>query len=487
MYSKSVRTRFAPSPTGYMHVGNLRTALYEYLIAKSSNGAFIIRIEDTDQQRQVEGAVELIFSTLRKVGLHHDEGPDIGGLYGPYVQSQRLDLYPGFARRLVDSGHAYRCFCDKDRLDQLHQEAESENYAASGYDRHCRDLSSGEIDEQLASGKSYVIRQKMPLDGTTSFTDAVFGKITVDNSELEDQVLLKSDGFPTYNFANVIDDHAMNITHVVRGSEYLSSTPKYNLLYDAFGWEKPEYVHLPLIVGEDGRKLSKRHGAVSFSDLVEQGFLPEAIINYLALLGWCPKDNRELYTLEQLCDAFSVDRISKSPSVFDYQKLEWFNGEYIRSMTTDEFLSICEPWLQQVFGTLPPAASLLAEMLQPRVTRLSNIPGMISFLAAHQQADIELYTNKKSKSTLDSTKKVLPAVIEKLSTLTQWDRDRIHEALISLAKDMEMKNGQVMWPVRIAVSGQSVTPGGAIEILLLLGQDESVSRLRKVYDFLSDR
>ena len=487
MHPKSVRTRFAPSPTGYMHVGNLRTALYEYLIARSSDGQFIVRIEDTDQQRQTEGAEELIFTTLEKVGLAHDEGPDVGGPYGPYVQSQRLDLYPGFAHKLIDSGHAYRCFCDKNRLESLRHDAASEEYAASGYDRKCRNLSCHAVDELLASGKPYVIRQKMPLEGTTSFEDAVFGRITVDNSELEDQILLKTDGFPTYNFANVVDDHAMRITHVVRGSEYLSSTPKYNLLYDAFGWEKPEYVHLPLIIGEDGRKLSKRHGAVSFSNLVEQGYLPEAIINYLALLGWCPKENRELYSLEELCEAFSVDRISKSPSVFDYQKLEWFNGEYIRKMAASEFLTYCEPWLAQVFGTIPPAAALLAELLQPRVTRLSDIPDMIRFLAVHQQADVSLYTNKKSKSTLDSTIKVLPAVIEKLSGLSQWDRESIHEALISLAQELEMKNGQVMWPARIAVSGQSVTPGGAIEILLLLGKDESVSRLNKVYAFLSDQ
>lgn len=478
-----IRTRFAPSPTGMMHVGNLRTALYEYLIARSGQGQFIVRIEDTDQQRQVEGAVDLIFSTLKQVGLDHDEGPDKGGDFGPYVQSQRLNLYPDYAQQLIAAGHAYRCFCNKDRLESLRQQ--EVGTFSGGYDRHCRDLDEKQIAAYLAENKPYVIRQKMPLAGKTTFIDSVFGEISVDNSELEDQVLLKSDGFPTYNFANVIDDHLMEITHVVRGSEYLSSTPKYNLLYDAFSWEKPVYVHLPLIVGEDGRKLSKRHGAVSFADLVQQGYLPEAIINYLALLGWCPQENRELYTLTELCTAFSVERISKSPSVFDYDKLAWFNGEYIRRLSPERFLSLCEPWFADVFNTVPPAAALLAELLQPRVTRLTEIPEMIQFLAEHHLPDLDLYINKKSKSSLETARVALNAAYDQLTQVHQWDREAIHDAMIQLAGTLRMKNGQVMWPVRIAVSGQAVTPGGAIEMLLLLGREESLRRLEAAAKILS--
>ena len=335
-----VRTRYAPSPTGFMHVGNLRTALYEYLIAKSQGGKFILRIEDTDQERLVDGAVEVIYRTLDMVGLKHDEGPDVGGEYGPYVQSQRKDMYKPYAEQLVKEGKAYYCFCTKERLDALHQE----QGVGGGYDRHCRDLPQEEVDRLLAQGVPYVIRQKMPLEGSTTFQDAVYGEITVENKELEDQILLKADGYPTYNFANVIDDHSMHITHVVRGCEYLSSAPKYNLLYEAFGWEVPTYVHLPLIMGknEDGcvSKLSKRHGATSFEDLMADGYLPEAVTNYIALLGWCPKDNQEMFTLEGLAESFSIDGISKSPAVFDYDKLTWFNGEYIRGKSPEEFLQL---------------------------------------------------------------------------------------------------------------------------------------------------
>lgn len=480
-----VRTRFAPSPTGFMHVGNLRTALYEYLIARSAGGRFVLRIEDTDQKRQVEGALQRIFQTLADVGLQHDEGPDIGGPYAPYVQSERLSLYPEYAQQLIDSGHAYRCFCSQERLEDLRREQEAAGHNGGGYDRRCRDLPQADIQTHLAAGDPYVIRQKMPLAGQTTFSDAVFGQITVDNRELEDQVLLKSDGYPTYNFANVIDDHTMAITHVVRGSEYLSSTPKYNLLYEAFGWDPPVYVHLPLIVGEDGRKLSKRHGAVSFSDLTAEGYLPEAIINYIALLGWSPPDNRELFTLDELSTHFSVNRISKSPSVFDYQKLAWFNGEYIRQMDPDAFLRHCEPWFSQVCGPLPPEpAQLLAQLLQPRVSRLSDIPDMIQFLGEAAPIAPDLYINKKSKSTLETARQILPLALARLEALDQWTKDDLHALLTDMASEMEVKNGQVMWPVRIAIARQAVTPGGAIEILLLLGQDESLKRLRAVCHFL---
>ncbi|NLW11725.1 MAG: glutamate--tRNA ligase [Clostridiaceae bacterium] len=475
--SGTVRTRFAPSPTGFMHVGNLRTALYEYLIAKAAGGSFVLRIEDTDQGRLVEGAVDIIYKTLREVGMNHDEGPDIGGPYAPYVQSERLSMYRPFAEELVEKGHAYYCFCTKERLDSLKEQA-GEGSFTGGYDRHCRHLTQTEIDEKLAAGLPYVIRQKMPLDGATTFEDAVYGSITVENSELEDQVLLKSDGYPTYNFANVVDDHAMGITHVVRGSEYLSSTPKYNLLYQAFGWEVPTYVHLPLINGMDGKKLSKRHGSTSFEGLIAEGYLPEAIINYIAMLGWCPvNDNREIFTLTELEQVFSIEGISKSPAVFDYDKLTWFNAEYIRAMSREDFIALIKPQLEQIFGQIPQELELLADILQPRVTKLVQLPDMIGFLAARQDYELDLFSNKKSKSSPELAADVLPQALDALKSLTSWDRDSIHDCLIGLAQKLEMKNGQVMWPVRIAASGQAVTPGGAIEVLVILGRDEAIARL----------
>lgn len=472
-----VRTRFAPSPTGFMHVGNLRTALYEYLIAKASGGSFVLRIEDTDQGRLVDGAVDIIYKTLREVGMRHDEGPDIGGPYAPYVQSERLSMYRPYAEELVSKGQAYYCFCTRERLDSLKENAKPGTFSG-GYDRHCRDLSEEEIKQNLAAGLPYVIRQKMPLTGSTTFADAVYGNITVENSELEDQVLLKSDGYPTYNFANVIDDHAMSITHVVRGSEYLSSTPKYNLLYDAFGWAVPTYVHLPLINGMDGKKLSKRHGSTSFEGLVNDGYLPQAIINYIALLGWCPvNDNREIFSLNELEQVFSIEGISKSPAVFDYDKLTWFNAEYIRAMERKDFIDLIKPQLEAVFGELPQEVEMLAEILQPRVTKLTEVPEMVGFLATRQEYDVELFRNKKSKSTPETSAELLPQAYEELAALTVWDRDSIHDCLISLATRLEVKNGQVMWPVRIAVSGQTVTPGGAIEILTILGREEALARI----------
>lgn len=471
-----VRTRYAPSPTGFMHVGNLRTALYEYLIAKSQGGKFILRIEDTDQERYVEGAVDVIYNTLKTAGITHDEGPDVGGDFGPYVQSERKNMYLPYAEQLIKEGKAYRCFCSKERLEKI----QSENIGG-GYDRHCRDLPQEEIDRLLKEGVPYVIRQKMPVEGSTTFKDAVFGEITVENSELQDQILIKTDGYPTYNFANVIDDHTMGITHVVRGSEYLSSTPKYNLLYEAFGWEIPTYIHLPLIMGknEDGTvsKLSKRHGATGFEDLIKEGYLPQAIINYIALLGWCPKDNQEIFTLKELEKAFSVDGISKSPAVFDYDKLSWFNGEYIKAMTAEEFTEAAMPYYRQVFGDKQMPYEKFAEILQKRVVKLTEIPQMLDFFAELPQYEKELFVNKKSKTNLENSPVVLKEAYDRLNALTEWTHDSIHDCLINMAVEKELKNGTVMWPVRIAAAGKTVTPGGAVEILDILGRGESLRRL----------
>ena len=476
MSAKPVRTRFAPSPTGFMHVGNLRTALYEYLIAKSQNGRFILRIEDTDQQRLVEGAVDVIYQTLRMVGLQHDEGPDVGGEYGPYIQSQRKELYRPYAQQLVEQGKAYYCFCTKERFEELH-----ENGEFGGYDRHCRDLPQEEVQRLLQAGTPYVIRQKMPLEGSTTFVDEVYGPITVENSELEDQILLKADGYPTYNFANVIDDHLMGITHVVRGSEYLSSTPKYNLLYEAFGWPVPAYVHLPLIMGqnEDGTvsKLSKRHGSTGFADLMREGYLPETVVNYIALLGWCPKDNQELFTLEQLEKSFSIDGISKSPAIFDYAKLAWMNGEHIRQKTLEEFTQIALPYFQEALPDHVFDWQKLAAIVQPRVTQLTQIREMVAFFAKLPDYDVQLFVNKKSKTNLENSLQMLDVVLPALTALPQWDHDSLHDCLIGLAQQMEVKNGTVMWPTRIAAAGMAVTPGGAIEILDILGREESLRRL----------
>lgn len=471
-----VRTRYAPSPTGFMHVGNLRTALYEYLIAKSQGGSFVLRIEDTDRERLVEGAVDVIYNTLSVAGLKHDEGPDIGGEFGPYVQSERKDMYLPYAEQLIAEGKAYRCFCTKERLESIQQDSEF-----GGYDRHCRDLPQEEIDRLLAEGVPYVIRQKMPLEGSTTFVDAVFGEITVENSELQDQILIKSDGYPTYNFANVIDDHTMGITHVVRGCEYLSSTPKYNLLYDAFGWEIPTYVHLPLIMGKDEEgnvsKLSKRHGATGFEDLIKEGYLPQVIINYIALLGWCPKGNEEIFSLAELEKEFCIENISKSPAVFDYQKLQWFNAEYLRAMSDEEFTKVAKPYYDSVFGDTAYNGSKLTAILKARTVQLTDIPDMIKFFKELPDYDKELFVNKKSKTNLENAPEILKTVTERLSALEDWSCDAIKELLINLATELELKNGTVMWPARIAASGQTVTPGGAVEILDILGKDETLRRL----------
>lgn len=471
-----VRTRFAPSPTGFMHVGNLRTALYEYLVAKSQQGTFVLRIEDTDQERFVEGATDVIYNTLKQVGMKHDEGPDIGGEFGPYVQSERKDLYKPYAEQLVRDGKAYYCFCTKERLESIHEDG-----SFGGYDRHCRDLPAEEVQRLLDAGTPYVIRQRVPLEGATSFEDTVYGTITIENKEIEDQVLLKSDGFPTYNFANVIDDHLMNITHVVRGSEYLTSTPKYNLLYEAFGWEKPVYVHLPLIMGKnaDGTvsKLSKRHGSTSFQGLLNDGYLAPVITNYIALLGWCPKDNTEIFSLKELEQAFDITGISKSPAVFDYDKLLWFNGEYIRKMTAEEFRENAMPYYKEVFGDSEKPWQVLDTILQPRVSKFNEIPQLLGFFKELPEYTAELFVNKKSKTNLENSPVMLKAAVEALSAVENWTVDTVHDVLINLAQTMEVKNGTLLWPVRIAAAGQTVTPGGAMEILAVLGKEEALRRL----------
>lgn len=458
MENKTVRTRFAPSPTGFMHIGNLRTALYEYLVAKSQGGDFVLRIEDTDRERYVEGAVDIIYNTMKTAGLQHDEGPDKPGKYGPYVQSERLDMYKPYAEQLIQQGKAYRCFCSKERLDSL----KDDETPGGGYDRHCRDLPQEEIDRLLAEGVPYVIRQKMPLEGSTTFTDAVFGEITVENSELQDQILIKTDGYPTYNFANVIDDHTMNITHVVRGCEYLSSTPKYNLLYEAFGWDVPTYIHLPLIMGKDAEgnvaKLSKRHGSTGFEDLINEGYLPQAIINYVALLGWCPSDNQEMFTIDELTKAFNISGISKSPSIFDYDKLEWFNGEYIRQMSAEEFTQHAVPYYKQAITDKELDWNKITAILHQRVTKFNQIPDMIDFFNELPQYETDMFVNKKSKTNLDNAPVMLKAVTDKLTALESWDKDSIHDCLIDLATELEVKNGTVMWPARIAVAGKRLHP-----------------------------
>ena len=486
-----IRTRFAPSPTGFMHVGNLRTALYEYLTAKHENGTFVLRIEDTDQERYVEGATDVIYNTLKIAGITHDEGPDVGGDYGPYVQSERKDMYKPYAEQLVKDGKAYYCFCTKERLDELRKNAPEGTVV--GYDRHCRNLSAEEVEANLKAGIPYVIRQKMPVDGESTYHDLVYGDITIKNDELDDQILIKADGFPTYNFANVIDDHTMGITHVVRGSEYLSSTPKYNALYDAFGWEIPTYIHLPLINGksvdEEGNvtisKLSKRHGSTGFMDLINEGFLPQAIINYIALLGWCPAgeyENREIFSMDELIKAFDINGISKSPSVFDYDKLEWMNGEYIKLMESKEFLENAKPFYDEL-GITSDNYALLEEILKPRITRFTQITEKLQFLKKYEQFELSLFEHKKSKSTLETSKAILGDVIPLLADCS-WDRETITNTITGYAAQNEYKNALVMWPVRIAAAGVAVTPGGCAEVLLLLGKDESMRRLNEAYNRL---
>ncbi len=472
-----VRTRFAPSPTGFMHLGGVRTALYAYLLAKSQGGRFILRIEDTDQARYVEGATEVIFQTLARAGLRHDEGPDVGGDCGPYVQSERRGIYAKYAHQLVESGHAYYCFCDKPAEAAPDEAGAEEEAPATGYDGRCRRLSPEEVRRHLEAGDPYVIRQKIDREGTSTFTDLVFGEITIENKVLDDQILLKRDGMPTYNFANVIDDHLMGITHVMRGMEYLSSTPKYNLLYEAFGWEKPMYVHLTTIMRDATHKLSKRDGDATFEDLVNAGFLPEAIINYLALVGWNPGDEREFFTLDELKEAFSLEGLSKSPAIFDHTKLRWMNAEYIRRLTPEEYIKRAEPYLEAA-GVGHMDKAIFARILQPRTEVLTDITGMVGFLAhMNEDYELELFTNKKSKTNPEVCRDILADVVPQLKALPEWTETALHDFLMNYAAEKGMKNGTLLWPVRIAMSGQAVTPGGAIEIAALLGRDEALRRL----------
>ncbi|MBT4552824.1 glutamate--tRNA ligase [bacterium] len=466
------RTRFAPSPTGYMHIGNLRTALYAYLIAKNNNGQFILRIEDTDQTRQVEGAIDFIYNTLNLVELVPDEGPNIGGDYGPYIQSQRRDIYQKHAQQLVDKSKAYPCFCTKERLDE-HRAYCQKIKVPYMYDQHCRKLSANDIAENIKKGLPYVIRQKMPGTGTTSFQDEVYGTITVENHTLEDHVLLKSDGLPTYNFANVIDDYLMKITHVIRGSEYLSSSPKYNLLYDAFGWQIPTYIHLPPVLKEAGKKLSKREGDASFEDFYNQGFLKAAIINYIALLGWNPGTEQEIFTLEELIKAFSVQRIQKAPAIFDLAKLKWINGQHIRNLNLEEFHKQALPYYKNIKVDL----NKLSELLHTRTEIFANIPEMIDFLNQLPDYDIELYTHKKMKTNPENSLIALQEIKPVLETLNSWDHDSIKTTLFKLIEKLEIKTGKILWPLRTALSGKQFTPGGAFELAELLGKDESLKRI----------
>lgn len=479
-----VRTRFAPSPTGYMHIGNLRTALYAYLLAKANGGDFVLRIEDTDQERYVDGAVDLIFKTMKETGLIHDEGPDIGGPYGPYIQSERRNIYKEYAQKLVELGGAYYCFCDKERLDALRAQQEAAKVMPK-YDGHCARLSKEEIEEKLASGVPYVIRQKIPRRGTTTFYDEIFGKITVDNATLDDNVLLKSDGLPTYNFANVIDDHLMNITHIIRGSEYLSSTPKYNLLYEAFGWEIPTYIHVSPVMKDAHKKLSKREGDASYEDFINKGYLKDAIINYIALLGWSPGGEQEIFTMDELIKAFNLEGISKSPAIFDIQKLNWLNGEYIRKLSPDEFHELALPYIQQAVKNATIDTHKISDLLHQRCEKLSDIPEQIDFFDTLPEYSPELYCHKKMKTNEENSLSSLQAVLPVLENLSDWTFDTIHTALFDLIAKLEVKNGIILWPLRVAVSGKSFTPGGGVELADILGKEETLNRIRKGIEILS--
>ena len=479
-----VRTRFAPSPTGRMHVGNLRTALYAYLIAKHEGGDFILRIEDTDQERYVEGAVEIIYRTLEKTGLIHDEGPDKDGGVGPYVQSERQEkgIYLEYAKQLIEKGEAYYCFCDKERLESLKQTVAGKEIII--YDKHCLHLSKEEIEEKLAAGVPYVIRQNNPQTGTTTFEDEIYGTIEVDNAELDDMILIKSDGYPTYNFANVVDDHLMGITHVVRGNEYLSSSPKYNRLYEAFGWEVPVYVHCPLITNEEHQKLSKRSGHSSYEDLIDQGFLSEAVINFVALLGWSPADNREIFTLDELVKAFDYHHINKSPAVFDMTKLKWMNGEYMKAMDFDKFYEMAEPYIRKVV-TKDYDLKKIAKLVQSRIEIFPDIADHIDFFEELPEYDIAMYTHKKMKTNAETSLLVLQEILPLLEAQEDYSNDALYAMLSDFVKEKGYKNGYVLWPIRTAVSGKQMTPGGATEIMEILGKEESLARIRKGSALLS--
>lgn len=484
--NQEVRTRFAPSPTGFMHLGGLRTALYNYLYAKKMGGKFILRIEDTDQERFVEGATEVIYETLRGCGINWDEGPDVGGPVGPYIQSDRKAMYLPYAQQLVKSGHAYYCFCTKEELDERRHAAE----AAGGvfkYDKHCLHLSQEEIQTKLDAGVPYVIRMNAPTEGETSYDDLVFGHMTFHNADtMDDMILIKQDGMPTYNFANVIDDHLMGITHVMRGVEYLSSTPRYNYLYDAFGWEKPQYIHLTTVMRDAQHKLSKRDGDAYYSDFVEKGYLTEAIVNYLVLVGWNPGTEQEFFTLDELVDAFDVHRLNNAPGIFDINKLTWFNFEYIRKLDPEKYLALATPWFDQVLAGKNMDYKRLAELMQERTEVFNRIPDMVRFLAELPDYDVALYTHKKMKTNPEVARASLAMVEPVLEGITDWTEQNLHDALMAAIAEHGLKNGAVLWPLRIAISGQASTPGGAIEIAYLLGKDETLRRVKAGQEMLAE-
>ncbi len=467
-----IRTRFAPSPTGFMHIGNLRTGLYAYMFARKNDGKFILRIEDTDQERQVEGAVEAIYRTLEIAGMDYDEGPDRDGGFGPYVQSERVGIYKTYADELVQKGGAYCCFCTKERLATLEGEG-----GVHTYDKHCRNISLDESKKRIAAGESYVIRQKVPEDVVSSYEDLVFGEISVASEDIEDGVLLKADGMPTYNFANVVDDHLMGVTHVMRGTEYLSSTPKYNLIYDAFGWQRPTYIHLPPIMKDATRKLSKRFGDANFEDFIKRGYLPEAIVNYIALLGWCPKDNREKMTLKEMTEAFSIDGISKSSSIFDEAKMRWLNGEYLKAMDENEFFAVAEPYILKSKSGGKFNDFEISKLMHTRVDVLEDIPEKIDFLIDFGNYDLGMFLNQKMKVDFNVAKQSLKASLSALEALDDWSEDGIRAAITQAAAAATLKGGQLMYSMRVALTGQPVTPGGAIEMAVVLGKEKSLKRI----------
>ena len=469
---KTVRTRFAPSPTGFMHIGNLRTGLYAYLFARHNGGKFILRIEDTDRERHVDGAEDMVYRTLATAGIDYDEGPDRDGGCGPYIQSERAGIYRKYAEELVRAGGAYYCFCTKERLETL-----ADENGTHTYDRHCRELSEEEVRRRLAAGEPYVIRQKVPDGVVSDYTDMVFGKISVASEDIEDGILLKSDGMPTYNFANVVDDHLMGITHVIRGTEYLSSTPKYNLIYDAFGWERPSYMHLPPIMKDATRKLSKRYGDANFEDFIAKGYLPQAIVNYIALLGWCPKNNAEKMTMEEMIAAFDVDGISVSSSIFDEAKMRWLNGEYLKAMTEEEFFSVAQPWIEKGASADKYDTRELARLLQTRVDVLGEIPEKVAFLDGFGPYDLGMYEHKKMKVDVDVAKRAVQVAVAAVEPLSEWNDESIKSAVAQAAEEAGMKAGQVMFAMRVALTGQPSTPGGAIEMAVVLGKKESLRRL----------
>ncbi len=473
-----VRTRFAPSPTGFMHLGGLRTALYNYLFAKKNGGKFILRIEDTDQDRYVEGATEVIYDTLKGCGMNWDEGPDVGGDYGPYVQSERKSLYLPYAKQLIEKGAAYYCFCTREELDARREGAEKRGEVFK-YDKHCLHLAKEEIEAKLAAGTPYVIRLNAPTTGESTYDDVVFGKITFPNDTLDDMVLIKADGMPTYNFANVVDDHLMGITHVMRGMEYLSSTPKYNLLYNAFGWEIPQYIHLTTVMRDAHHKLSKRDGDAYYSDFIGKGYLKEALINYLALVGWNPGDDREFFTMDELVEAFDIHRLNNAPGIFDVNKLTWFNAHYIAQMDFDKYLEQATPWFDKVLAGKNIDYRRLAELMQSRTEVFNRIPDMVAFLAVLPDYELSLFENKKQKSSLETAKEVLPLCLDLLKALPEWTESAIHDAIMAKIPEWGKKNGTVLWALRIAISGQMSTPGGAFEIAYLLGRDETIARIEK--------